>query len=56
MLNKETYDYFYDARTLRNKSSYDYSVVFSEELAKELILEAEKFIDEVESLLWILFF
>ena len=51
LLNKETYDYFYDARTLRNKSSYDYSVVFSEELAKELILEAEKFIDEVESLL-----
>ena len=41
----------YDGRTLRNKSSYDYSVVFSEELAEELILQAEKFIDEVEQLL-----
>lgn len=52
LLSKEAYDYLYDGRTLRNKSSYDYSLVFSEELAEELILQAEKFIDEVEQLLW----
>ena len=51
LLSKEAYDYLYDGRTLRNKSSYDYSLVFSEELAEELILQAEKFIDEVEQLL-----
>ena len=32
------------------KSSYDYSIVFSEKLAKELLLQAEIFIDEVETL------
>ncbi|WP_295723724.1 HEPN domain-containing protein [uncultured Methanobrevibacter sp.] len=47
LLSKESYDYLYDGRTLRNKSSYDYSTVFSEELAEELILQAETFIDEV---------
>ena len=51
LLSKEAYDYLCDGRTLRNKSSYDYSLVFSEELAEELILQAEKFIDEVEQLL-----
>ena len=29
LLSKEAYDYLYDGRTLRNKSSYDYSLVFS---------------------------
>lgn len=51
LLSKEAYDYLYDGRILRNKSSYDYSVVFSEELVEELIFQAEKFIDEVEQLL-----
>ena len=52
LFSKESYDYLYDGRTLRNKSSYDYSIVFTEELAKELIVQAEKFINEVEMLLW----
>lgn len=47
----KTYYYLYDAKTIRNKSSYDYSIVFSEKLAKELLLQAEIFIDEVETLL-----
>jgi hypothetical protein len=51
LFSKESYDYLYDGRTLRNKSSYDYSIVFTEELAKELIVQAEKFINEVEMLL-----
>lgn len=34
LFSKESYDYLYDGRTLRNKSSYDYSIVFTEELAK----------------------
>lgn len=51
LFSKESYDYLYDGRTLRNKSSYDYSIVFTEELAKELIVQTEKFINEVEMLL-----
>ena len=38
-------------KQLEIKSSYDYSIVFSEKLAKELLLQAEIFIDEVETLL-----
>lgn len=51
LMSKETYDYLYDARTIRNKSSYDYATVFSEELAEEIMVHAETFINEVESLL-----
>ena len=51
LLSKEAYDYLYDSRTLSNKSSYDYSLVFSEELTEKHILQAKKFIDEVEQLL-----
>lgn len=36
---------------LRNDSSYNYSRVFTEDMANELIEEAEKFIAEVETLL-----
>lgn len=51
LLSRESYRYIYDARSIRNKSSYDYSMNFTEELAEELILNVEKFISEVESLL-----
>lgn len=51
LLSKESYDYLYDTITIRNKFSCDYAVVFSEELTEELILQAEKFIAEVEHLL-----
>ena len=51
LLSRESYRYIYDARSIRNKSSYDYSMNFTEELAEELILNAEKFISEVESIL-----
>ena len=51
LLSKETYGYLYDARETRNDSSYDYSKTFTEEDAEELILQAEKFINEVETLL-----
>ena len=47
----ESYRYLYDAKETRNDSSYTYSMTFSEETAEELILQAEKFIDEVETLL-----
>lgn len=52
LLSKETYGYLYDARETRNDSSYGYSKTFTEEDAEELILQAEKFINEVETLLW----
>ncbi|WP_297981744.1 HEPN domain-containing protein [uncultured Methanobrevibacter sp.] len=51
LLSRESYRYIYDARSMRNKSSYDYSMTFTEELAEELILNAEKFISETESIL-----
>lgn len=51
LLSRESYRYIYDARSIRNKSSYDYSMNFTEELAEELILNAEKFISEAESIL-----
>lgn len=52
LLSKKTYGYLYDARETRNDSSYGYSKTFTEEDAEELILQAEKFINEVETLLW----
>lgn len=51
LFSKESYNYIYEARFIRNKSSYDFSMDFDEDLAKELILQAEKFIAEVETLL-----
>ncbi len=51
LLSKETYGYLYDARETRNDSSYGYSKTFTED-AEKLILQAEKFINEVETLLW----
>ena len=51
LLSKESYNFLYNARETRNDSSYDYSRTFSDEDAETLILQAEKFINEVESLL-----
>ena len=51
LFSKESYRYLYDAKETINGSSYTYSMTFSEETAEELILQAEKFIDEVETLL-----
>ena len=51
LLSKESYNFIYNARETRNDSSYDYSRTFSDEDAETLILQAEKFINEVESLL-----
>lgn len=51
MFSRESYGVLYDAREIRNDSSYGYSKTFSEEDARELISGAEKFIDEVETLL-----
>ena len=51
LLSKESYDSLYESRETRNDSSYDYSKTFSEEEAENLILQAEKFINEVEALL-----
>ena len=51
LLSKESYDSLYESRETRNDSSYDYSKTFSEEEAENLILQAEKFINEVETLL-----
>lgn len=51
LFSKENYDYLYDAMELRNDSSYNYSRVFTEDMAKELIEQAESFIAEVETLL-----
>ena len=51
LLSKESYNFLYNARETRNDSSYDYSRTFSDEDAETLFLQAEKFINEVESLL-----
>ena len=51
LLSRESYYFIYNARETRNDSSYDYSRTFSDEDAETLILQAEKFINEVESLL-----
>ena len=50
LLSKESYGYLYDSRETRNDSSYGYSKTFAEEDAEKLILQAEKFINEVETL------
>ena len=51
LLSKESYNFLYNARETRNDSSYDYSRTFSDEDAETLFLQAEKFINEVETLL-----
>ena len=51
LLSKESYGSLYNSRETRNDSSYDYSKTFSEDEAENLILQAEKFINEVEALL-----
>lgn len=40
LLSKESYDFLYNGRETRNDSSYDYSKIFTEEDAENLILEA----------------
>ena len=50
LFSKETYDYLYNACETRNDSSYDYSKTFTEEDTETIILQAEKFIKEVETL------
>ena len=49
--SKESYGFLYDARETRNDSSYGYSKTFTEGGAETIILQAEKFINEVETLL-----
>lgn len=51
LLSKETYEFLNGGMADRNKSSYDYSVVFTEETAERYICKAERFIDEAEALL-----
>ena len=51
LFSKESYSYLYDGRETRNDSSYGYSKIFTEKDAETLILQAEKFINEVETLL-----
>ena len=51
VFSRQCYGYLYDARDIRNKSSYDFSAVFSRELAEEIICNAEEFIQEIESIL-----
>ena len=51
LLSKETFEFLNGGMADRNKSSYDYSVVFTEETAKKYICKAERFIDEAEALL-----
>ena len=48
---KETFEFLNGGMADRNKSSYDYSVVFTEETAEKYICKAERFIDESETLL-----
>ena len=50
LLSKESYGFLYDACETRNDSSYGYSKTFTEEGAETIILQAEKFINEVETL------
>jgi len=51
VFSRKCYGYIHDARDIRNQSSYDFSAVFSRELAEELISHAKEFIQEIESLL-----
>ena len=48
---KETFEFLNGGMADHNKSSYDYSVVFTEETAEKYICKAERFIDESETLL-----
>ncbi len=50
-LDKETYEFLNGGMADRNKSSYDYSAVFNENIAEKYINRAERFIDEAEKLL-----
>ena len=51
LLSKETYEFLNGGMADRNKSSHDYSTVFTEEIAKKYICKAERFINEAETLL-----
>ncbi len=51
LLSKDTYDFIKKGMADRNKSSYDYSAVFTEEIAEEYISKSEQFINETETLL-----
>lgn len=51
VFSRKCYSYIHDARDIRNQSSYDFSAVFSRELAEELLVHAEEFVQEIESLL-----
>lgn len=51
LLSKKTYEYLNAGMADRNKSSYDYSAVFTEEIAEKYINKAEIFINEAEALL-----
>ena len=51
LLSKQTYEFLNSGMADRNKSSYDYSTVFSEEIAEKYICKAELFINEVETLI-----
>lgn len=51
LLSKQTYEFLNGGMADRNKSSYDYSVVFSEEIAEKYICKAEHFINEAETLI-----
>ena len=51
LLSKETFEFLNGGMADCNKSSYDYSVVFTEETAEKYICKAERFIDESETLL-----
>ena len=50
-LLSKTFEFLNGGMADRNKSSYDYSVVFTEETAEKYICKAERFIDESETLL-----
>ncbi len=51
LLSKQTYEFLNGGMADRNKSSYDYSAVFSEEIAEKYICKAERFINEAETLI-----
>ena len=51
LFSKKFYDYIYEAKQYGIDASYNYSAIFSEDLAQELISHAEEFLDEVEQLL-----
>ena len=51
LLSKQTFEFLNGGMADRNKSSYDYSAVFSEEIAEKYICKAERFINEAETLI-----